>query len=36
VANAEKRRRVLGWAPRCAGVPEIVETAWRFEAGRKR
>ena len=36
VANADKLRRVLGWAPRFAGVREIVETAWRFEAGRKR
>jgi UDP-glucose 4-epimerase len=36
VANADKLRRLLRWAPRFAGVRDIVETAWRFEAGRKR
>jgi len=35
VANADKLRRTLGWAPRFAGVREIVETAWKFEEGRR-
>lgn len=35
VANAGKLRRVLGWRPRYAGVRDIIETAWRFEAGLK-
>jgi UDP-glucose-4-epimerase GalE len=35
VANADKLRRVLGWAPRFAGVREIIATAWGFEEGRK-
>jgi len=36
VANADKLRTVLGWAPRFAGTREIIETAWKFEQGRRR
>jgi len=36
VANADKLRRVLGWAPRLAGVREIVESAWNFEERRRK
>ncbi len=34
VANADKLRRVLGWTPRYAGMPEIVASAWDFERRR--
>ena len=36
VANADKLRRVLGWAPRHADVRDIISTAWEFEKSRKR
>ncbi len=36
VANSDKLRNVLGWAPRYAAVRDIVESAWKFEDGRKR
>jgi len=35
VANADKLRRSLGWAPRHTGMREIIATAWEFERGRK-
>jgi UDP-glucose-4-epimerase GalE len=34
VANSDKLRRVLGWAPRYEGIREIIASAWGFEEGR--
>ncbi len=36
VANADKLRGALGWAPRYPGIREIIGSAWEFERGRKR
>ena len=36
VANADKLRKLLGWAPRYSAVNDIVSTAWEFESRRKR
>jgi len=34
VANSDKLRRVLGWKPKFAELPDIVRTAWQFEQKR--
>ncbi len=34
VANADKLRNTLGWAPRYAGLREIIASAWAFEKQR--
>jgi len=30
VANGAMARSVLGWAPRCAAIADIIDTAWRW------
>jgi UDP-glucose 4-epimerase len=35
VANADKLRRTLGWAPRRPEIRDIVESAWNFERRRR-
>lgn len=36
VANPAKAKQVLGWTPRHSEIDTIVDTAWRWEAGRRR
>jgi len=35
VANSDKLKSTLGWKPRYTDLREIVETAWRYERGRR-
>ncbi len=36
VANSDKLKRTLGWAPKRSGIEDIVRDAWAFETQRKR